>query len=370
MKNLPVSTVFDVAIGDSLITKTWCKDHPGLFPVYSGMTTGLYENVDSYTYDGDYLTWSKDGLAGYIMEHDSERFSITNHRGLLALKPAFAGTVSLRYARYTLESRFRERRVGRLADGERNEYTTLNKTAVEHVCLPLPMLSDGVTPDIERQRKYASKVDKVEKLRAALNEKSGRLSSSVIDISALAESMHHVDKKISELFAVKRGSNVYTREYMQEHNGDNPVYTAKNNAPAGFIDTSDHEGTYLTVSLNGLAGRVMPLTGKFSCTSDRAVLEPLENSALDLTYIKAIAEPLLRIRRHGRLADGERNEYTKLGVGEIKTTVIPIPVTETGEYDIKAQKRLSDRYSRLIEMRRKVLLDLEALCSIDVKFSI
>ena len=33
-------------------------------------------------YEGEYLTWSKDGLAGYLMYHN-EKFSITNHRGIL-----------------------------------------------------------------------------------------------------------------------------------------------------------------------------------------------------------------------------------------------------------------------------------------------
>lgn len=37
--------------------------------------------VATYDYDGEYLTWSKDGLAGYIMLHN-RKFALTGHSGI------------------------------------------------------------------------------------------------------------------------------------------------------------------------------------------------------------------------------------------------------------------------------------------------
>ena len=78
----------------------------------------------------------------------------------------------------------------------------------------------------------------------------------------------------------------------------------------------------------------------------------------------------LRQQRHRRHADGEKNEYTKLGIDEVKETIIPFPVNSQGEYDSEEQERIANRYSQLLEMRRKVLKDLDTLDQIDVSFAI
>ena len=70
------------------------------------------------------------------------------------------------------------------------------------------------------------------------------------------------------------------------------------------------------------------------------------------------------------LADGEKNEYTKLGVDDIKETLIPFPVDSHGNNDSEEQERVANRDAQLLEMRRKILKELEALCRIDVNFVI
>lgn len=85
-KEYKVSDIFDISLGDGKYTKSYSAQNIGEFPLYSGQTDGEYANISSYDYDGSYLTWAKDGLAGYIMHHDNEKFSITNHRGILLLK--------------------------------------------------------------------------------------------------------------------------------------------------------------------------------------------------------------------------------------------------------------------------------------------
>lgn len=371
MIEVPVSKVFDVSLGDGKYTKTWCKNHHGEFPVYSGKTTGPYDFIDAWDLECDCLTWAKDGLAGYIMLHEGEKFAITNHRGLLILRKEWEGHISLAYARYVLEPLFRQCRTGRLADGERNEYTTLNKKAVSETMFPIPVLADG-TPDVERQTAYASKMSRVETLRKRLREIYARLAATTVNVEPLVESDGSpVHVRIKDMFDVRRGKSTYTRDYMQSHNGTNPVYSARNDEPAGYIDTADYEDdVYLTVSLNGLAGHIMRVNGPFSCTSDRAVFVPREDVDVNLTYIKAIAESRFRQQRHGRLADGEKNEYTKLGVDEIKETLIPFPVDSHGKTDSEEQERIANRYAQLLEMRRKILKELEALCRIDINFVI
>lgn len=370
VKQFPVSKLFHVELGSGVYTKTWCRDHAGKYPVYSGQTVGAYDYVDCYDYCGDYLSWSKDGLAGFIRVHDGESFSATNHRGILELKKDFDGLISLLYMKYALEPLFRAARVGRLTDGEQDEYTTLNKTAVSSIMVPVPILEDGETPDYKRQVAYAKKMSRVDILREQLQSERSALNSLDVDVVPLVEGVPHKAIPVGKVFDVKRGSGKYTKAYMSEHSGEFPVYTAMAYEAAGAIDTYDYEGHYLTVSLNGLAGKMLEVDGCFSCTADRAVFVPKNDNTFDLVYVKAALEASLREMRHGRLADGEKNEYTKLGVSEIRDVEFLVPINDAGDYDIEEQRRIADRYEQLIGMRRKVCSEIDAICKIDIDFDI
>lgn len=91
--------------GNSKYTKAWCRTHKGSIPLFSGNTDGAYEYIDEYQYDGSYLTWAKDGLAGYLMLHNG-KFALTGHRGIL-LPNERCKNINLKYIKYVLEPVFR-----------------------------------------------------------------------------------------------------------------------------------------------------------------------------------------------------------------------------------------------------------------------
>lgn len=68
-----------------VMSKDYLRDNAGEFPVYSSQTAnnGVFGRINSYDYDGEYLTWTTDGAnAGSIFYRDG-KFSITNVCGLL-----------------------------------------------------------------------------------------------------------------------------------------------------------------------------------------------------------------------------------------------------------------------------------------------
>lgn len=105
-----ITTLFYPQGGSSEYTKKWVSENVGEIPLYSGATSGVYANVNRADYDGEFLTWVKDGLAGYIMYHN-ERFCITCHRGVL-IPTDKCKNIDLRYIRYVLEPIFRLRKKG------------------------------------------------------------------------------------------------------------------------------------------------------------------------------------------------------------------------------------------------------------------
>jgi len=75
--------------------------HPGPYPVYSSQTAGegVMGNIDTYDFDGKYLTWTTDGAhAGTVFER-SGKFNCTNVCGTLLPR----SSLSLGFMRHAVD---------------------------------------------------------------------------------------------------------------------------------------------------------------------------------------------------------------------------------------------------------------------------
>lgn len=169
-----ISHLFTPTNGNSKYTAQWCAQHPGDVPLYSGNTMEKYASINESMYDGEYLTWAKDGFAGFIMYHN-ERFSITGHRGIL-IPTEQCKNIDLHYIKCVLEPIFRKRKKGREGDMGKNEYTTLNSVMINSLedKIAIPVLPDG-TYDLEKQRELANRFKQIENIRNQLIEKINEL---------------------------------------------------------------------------------------------------------------------------------------------------------------------------------------------------
>lgn len=178
-KEMRVSELFKPKNGNSTYTKEYCKEHKGDILLYSGNTEGIFDMVDAYDYDGEYLTWAKDGLAGYMMLHNG-KFSLTGHRGIL-IPTDKCMNIDLKYIKFVLEPIFRANKKGREGDLGKNEYTTLNSDMIKKMkdTIPIPVKDDG-SFDLEKQKELAAKYEQIEIIKKELMDKINELTSIVI----------------------------------------------------------------------------------------------------------------------------------------------------------------------------------------------
>lgn len=179
-KSVHLTELFTPKGGDMRLSKSWCKEHLGEFPVYSGSTVDeMYSSIDEYKYDGEYLTWVIDGLAGYIMKIKG-KFSITCHRGILLPTDA-CKNVDLQYVKYVLEPIFRSRIRGRIGINGKNEYTALKPKHIEKYddTIPIPITTDGKF-DLGKQQELARKYATIESIKTDLYDKIMELTSIVV----------------------------------------------------------------------------------------------------------------------------------------------------------------------------------------------
>lgn len=94
-----ISELCNVSRG-RVISKEYLAANIGEFPVYSSQTTnnGVFGKINSYDYDGEYVTWTTDGANAGSIFYRNGKFNITNVCGLLKPKNNDLNTKFLSYA--------------------------------------------------------------------------------------------------------------------------------------------------------------------------------------------------------------------------------------------------------------------------------
>ena len=115
--------------GKSKYTKKYGQLNKGKYPVYSASSSSPLTHIDTYDYDGEFLSWSTNGFAGTISVFN-EKFSINGDRGLLLPKDD-RNDLDLYYLKYILEPMFREMAKGRKGDNGVDEFTKLYPSMLE-----------------------------------------------------------------------------------------------------------------------------------------------------------------------------------------------------------------------------------------------
>ena len=354
--------------GNGKLSMEYCQKHKGEYPIYSSNNTDIFGFCDTYDYDGNYLTWSLVGCAGYITELNG-KFSITNNRGIIIIKEEYEKQLNIKYLKYILEPIFRRNIKGRLGVGGKNEYTQLNRKMINEIeeKIQIPIREDG-TFDIEKQEEIADKIEKINKKKKELEIKKMAITNMSIDYSS---SLKMKEIRIRDILIPKNGNGKLSMEYCQKHKGEYPIYSSNNTDIFGFCDTYDYDGNYLTWSLVGCAGYITELNGKFSITNNRGIIIIKEEyeKQLNIKYLKYILEPIFRRNIKGRLGVGGKNEYTQLNrkmINEIEEK-IQIPIRKDGTFDIEKQEEIADKIQRVSEIKKKIIENIDGLINLNIK---
>jgi hypothetical protein len=159
--------------------------------------------------------------------------------------------------------------------------------------------------------------------------------------------------KLKDLFDIEKGKSLYTKNYGNLNKGDNPVYSASNNAPLTYINTNDYDGQYLTWATNGFAGYMMLIDGKFSINGDRGLLNP-KMPNINLLYVKNIVEPKLRELAKGRKGENGSDEFTKVYPNMVEEVEIVMPIDEDGNFDLETQKDVVDKILYVEDIKKTI----------------
>lgn len=179
LKYFALHLLLEPVKGKSKYTKKYGQQHKGEFPVYSASNTSELTWIDTYDFDGRYLSWSTNGFAGVVSIFDG-RFSINGDRGILLPKDGRTD-LEYRYLKYVLEPIFRELAKGRKGDNGEDEFTKLYPSMIEDIMIPMPVDSNG-NISIEMQKEIADKYEMIYQTTNDVVERITRIANQNVII--------------------------------------------------------------------------------------------------------------------------------------------------------------------------------------------
>ena len=178
-KEVPINAMFKHNNGKSIYTREYCRAHSGTFPVFSANNRFPIGHIKKADYSGEYLTYSKNGCAGYVTIITGD-FSVNGDRCVLTFNDGYEN-VDLLYLKYLLEPIFRAHIKGRIGINGKNEYTKINSTMIKklNLSVPIPIKEDG-SFDIEKQQELAQRFATIDSIKDDVYKKIMQLADITV----------------------------------------------------------------------------------------------------------------------------------------------------------------------------------------------
>lgn len=342
-----------------VISQKYINQHKGEFPVYSSQTKdgGVMGYIDTYIYDGEYITWTTDGVHAGTTFYRKGKFNCTNVCGIMILKEDIK-KLSLKYINSIINFKL-------IAKSSGNKKVMSEDIIKADLEIKIPVCDDG-TFDIIKQEEIANNYNILKEKSNELLKKRKEIETISIDFT---KNINTRKVKITDLFSPTLGSGKYTKKECLKIQGDFPVYSGNTVEKFESIHEYMYDGEYLTWAKDGLAGYLMYHNEKFSITNHRGILMPTKDCKnIDLHFIKYVLEPIFRRNIKGRLGLEGKNEYTTLSKEMIKgiQEQIPIPITENGEFDLEKQKEIANKIEQVSKIKQTIMNKIDELININV----
>ncbi len=354
-KSFVIKNLFDLEKGFSKYTKNYGNQNKGAYPVYSASNIAPLTHINSFDFNGEYLTWATNGFAGYI-KVISDKFSINGDRGLLKPKQK---NINIKYVKYKLEPILRELAKGRKGEKGENEFTKVYPSMISDIKIDFPVDNNGeISTDI--QNEIVEEFVFIEKIKEKVQEYKKTINELNIEIKEeCCLKLFSIDK----LFISKSGNAKLTRKVVEKNKGDYVVYSAntKENGIFGCINSFDHNEECIQITTNGAyAGTIFYREKhKFSINGDARLLIK-KSEELDYQYL--LFEVQKEFLKHNF------NWENKPTVSKLKDIKILIPVNRNDNYDLQAQKEIAKKYKKIEEIKKDINIELDKISETEIEF--
>jgi type I restriction-modification system DNA methylase subunit len=365
-KVFKLNDIFEIKKGLAKYTKKYGDINKGEYPVFSASNIEPLTFINTFDYDGEFLTWATNGFAGYV-KVISEKFSINGDRGLL--KPKY-NNISLQYVKHKIEPIMRELAKGRKGEKGEDEFTKVYPSMITDVEITMPIDENG-NPDLVVQLELAEKYNFIDEAKTKINECKKQIELLNIEIKENNYNYQRVSIFDKRFFELNRGKRI-TKKIINSHKGTVPVYSSskEENSVLGFISEEYLITNNLTLctypsilfNIDGSVGYCFIRTDdKYSFIDVVASLHPLTEK-IDIQY-------LLYFLRDELLRTGA-DYQSKLYFNKIRdhNVLIDIPLDQDGDFDILKQKEIVKKYLIIEKIKKNIIEELDKINNLVIEY--
>lgn len=350
-KNFRIDSLFDSALGNPRYTRRYGEKNRGEYPVFGASNNAPLTFINTFDYEGKFLTWARNGFAGFIKLHN-EKFNINYDRGILIPKNDL---VDVEYVRVILEPILRKTAVGRRGHDGADEFTKLYLSIMQEQEIPVPVNEEGV-PLLDAQRDIIEKARFISDLKLQLENIEKDISSCSISVET--DHAEYLEDRIDKFFHVIKGTSKYTNSYMLANPGPYPVFSSQttDDGVMGSIATFDFEKECITWTTDGVhAGTIFLRNGKFSMTTHCGALVLRDEfvGKISYSYVASVLRNELK-----KAAVGEQNK--RVTVTTIQRLLIRFPLNR-GELDLATQISIAAKQEKINRVKGDLISQIHSL---------
>jgi len=350
--------LFSIERGKSKYTKKYGNQNKGEYPVYSASNNAPLTHINTFDYDGEFLTWATNGFAGYIKLLNG-KFSFNADRGLL--KP-LKDKVNITYVKNIIEPILRDLAKGRKGEKGQDEFTKVYPSMIEDVEIKMPIDGNGEL-DIDSQNSIVEKILFTEEIKSKIESYKTQLNDLIIQFDQEYQYENILISKIFDLPAIKG----LTKTFINKNKGEIPVYGGKvEEIPIGYVSdnlkTLKYFENCLAWNREGSVGYVFFHNHKFT-TNDHhrpLVLKKEYENKINLEYSRYAIEETLLSQGFKWSKTASKEKVAKL--------TFKLPVSTSKKIDVDSQNEIAIKLKKTEAIKHAISKELDKILLTNIEF--
>lgn len=204
------------------------------------------KNIKLFYHEG--ILISRKGKAGKLTYIDDQIYTLNDDAYIMQVRDSFKDKINIKYLLFSVNSEIQN-----CITSNNGGNGTFNKTIFEETIIELP--------DIDDQKKMVEEYEKLYNMKNKIEKNIQNIKEILKTIPKCTYGDIH---KIEEVFDLVSEDRRMTEEYIYNHQGKYPVYSAQIDGAYGYIDSYNFDGEILSVVSYGDSGKTALRNGKLT----------------------------------------------------------------------------------------------------------
>lgn len=284
------------------------------------------KNKEIKKISGEGVIIARNGKAGSMTYLENGNYTMNDHAYIVQVRDEYKNQINIKYILNGIRKEIED-----CITSDKQGNRTFNKTLLEETIIEFP--------DLDVQNNLVSEYEKFYKMKNFINSKIENIKRILNTIPKFNVGDLH---KIEDVFDLVSEDRRLTEEYIYNHPGPYPVYSAQVNGAYGYIDTYMFDGEILSVVSYGDSGKTTIRKGKLTIGRNACGLLPKEEfkDNISLKFAKYALQAIFVNNAKGA-------DLKSLSQETIRATEFFLP-------DIEEQIKIAAEYSKLENMLKKL----------------